>query len=64
MWVKTLYRAADNSCQLPCRKLNDPALAIALLDSGSADVVLIAPHWESSRARLMGDQDKLGPQQH
>jgi uncharacterized repeat protein (TIGR01451 family) len=23
MWVKTLYRAADTSCQLPCRKLND-----------------------------------------
>jgi hypothetical protein len=39
------------------------ALAVALLDSGSADVVLIAPHWESYRARLMGDQDKLGPQQ-
>src|SRR5262249_13651434 len=34
-----------------------------LLDSGSADVVLIAPHWEAARAWLMGDQDGLGPQQ-
>jgi hypothetical protein len=23
MWVKTLYRAADTSCQLACRKLNN-----------------------------------------
>ena len=39
------------------------ALAVALLDSGSADVVLIAPHWEPYRDRLLGDQGKLGPQQ-
>src|SRR4030095_8967501 len=38
-------------------------LALALLDSGSADVVLIAPHWEAARAWLMGAQDRLGPQQ-
>jgi hypothetical protein len=34
-----------------------------LLDSGSADVVLIAPHWEPYRDRLLGDHGKLGPQQ-
>jgi hypothetical protein len=39
------------------------ALAIALLDSGSADVVLIAPYWEAARAWLLGGQDRLGPQQ-
>jgi hypothetical protein len=39
------------------------ALALALLDSGSADVVLIAPHWEAAHTWLMGDQGRLGPQQ-
>ncbi len=39
------------------------ALAIALLDSGSADAVLIAPDWVSARAHLLGPLERLAPQQ-
>ncbi len=39
------------------------ALALALLDSGSADAVLIAPDWVSARVHLLGRLERLGPQQ-
>ena len=35
-------------------------LAMALLDSGSADVVLVDPNWPKHRNQLLDDQVKLG----
>ncbi|ETX07973.1 MAG: hypothetical protein ETSY2_08120 [Candidatus Entotheonella gemina] len=37
------------------------ALAIALLSSGSADVVLVSPQWLDHRQSLIGVQERLGP---
>ncbi len=36
-------------------------LAIVLLDSGSADLVLIDPEWPEHRKTLMGEHARLGP---
>jgi hypothetical protein len=46
---------------MPLRDQATEELAITLLDSGSADVVLIDPNWTENWGRLIGGWERLGP---